>query len=59
MPVTANRGRWPKIDQDSAIKDAVLLILEWLGEQGIGAMMMIARRGIDYGSGLGEVRWSV
>jgi hypothetical protein len=41
VPVTASRGRWPKIDQDSAIEDAVLLILEWLGEQGIGAMIRV------------------
>ncbi|MFD9061149.1 hypothetical protein ACFVZ3_06465 [Kitasatospora purpeofusca] len=30
--MTANRGRWPKTDQDSGIEDVTLLILEWLGE---------------------------
>ncbi|MEU3466157.1 hypothetical protein ABZ721_40270 [Streptomyces sp. NPDC006733] len=39
--MTANRGRWPKIDQDSGVEDAVLLILEWLSEQGMGAMIRV------------------
>ncbi|WP_370088724.1 hypothetical protein [Streptacidiphilus sp. MAP12-16] len=39
--MTANRGRWPKIDPDSGIEDAVLPILEWLGEQGVGAMIRV------------------
>lgn len=39
--MTASRGRWPKIDQDSGIEDAVLLILEWLGEQGVGAAIRV------------------
>lgn len=41
MPVTMSRGRWPKIDQDSGVEDAVLLILEWLGEQGVGAAIRV------------------
>ncbi|MEW1701074.1 hypothetical protein [Streptomyces sp. NPDC091278] len=39
--MTAGRGRWPKIDQDNGIEDAVLLILEWLGEQGVGAAIRL------------------
>ncbi|MFF1901386.1 hypothetical protein [Streptomyces sp. NPDC058206] len=40
--MTARRGRrQPKIDQDSGVEDAVLLILEWLGEQGVGAMIRV------------------
>ncbi|MBL1087883.1 MULTISPECIES: hypothetical protein [Streptomyces] len=34
-------GRWPKGDLDSGVEDATLLILEWLGEQGIGAMIRV------------------
>ncbi|BDM70312.1 hypothetical protein HEK616_37990 [Streptomyces nigrescens] len=34
-------GRWPTVDLDSGVEDATLLILEWLGEQGIGAMIRI------------------
>jgi hypothetical protein len=39
--VTGTRGRWPKIDKDSGIEDVPLLILEWLGEQGVNAMIRI------------------
>jgi hypothetical protein len=35
--MTGNQGRWPKIDQDGGIEDVTLLILEWLGEQGVDA----------------------
>ncbi|MFF4508899.1 hypothetical protein [Streptomyces sp. NPDC001401] len=35
------RRRWPKPDPDSGVEDATLLILEWLGEQGVGAMIRI------------------
>ncbi|MEU9211816.1 hypothetical protein AB0D27_28760 [Streptomyces sp. NPDC048415] len=34
-------GRWPKADLDSGVEDATLLILEWLGEQGVGAMIRV------------------
>ncbi|MEV0528890.1 hypothetical protein AB0I66_36270 [Streptomyces sp. NPDC050439] len=34
-------GRRPKVDLDSGVEDATLLILEWLGEQGVGAMIRI------------------
>lgn len=34
-------GRWPKVDQDSGVEDVTLSILEWLGEQGVGAMVRV------------------
>lgn len=34
-------GRRPEVDLDSGVEDATLLILEWLGEQGVGAMIRI------------------
>ena len=37
--VTGTRGRWPKSDNDRGIEDVTLLILEWLGEQGVSAMI--------------------
>ncbi|WP_204053317.1 hypothetical protein [Microbispora siamensis] len=39
--MTAHKGRWPKVDQNSGIEDAALLILEWLAEQGINAMIRV------------------
>ena len=39
--MTVSKGRWPKADPESGIEDAVLLILEWLGEQGVDAMIRI------------------
>ncbi|MFD8144002.1 hypothetical protein [Streptomyces sp. NPDC059708] len=39
--MTGNKGRWPKIDQDDGIEDVTLLILEWLGDQGVNAMIRI------------------
>ncbi|MEV4999362.1 hypothetical protein [Streptomyces niveus] len=33
--------RWPKVDLDSGVEDATVLILEWLGEQGVGAMIRV------------------
>ncbi|GGZ29861.1 hypothetical protein ABZX75_25880 [Streptomyces sp. NPDC003038] len=39
--MTGNQGRWPKIDQDGGIEDVTLLILEWLGEQGVNAMIRV------------------
>ncbi|MER0484404.1 hypothetical protein ABR737_39770 [Streptomyces sp. Edi2] len=35
------KGRWPKVGLDSGVEDATLLILEWLGEQGVGAMIRV------------------
>ncbi|MFG1621713.1 hypothetical protein [Kribbella sp. NPDC049227] len=34
-------GRWPKTDHSGGIEDAALLILEWLGEQGVNAMLRV------------------
>lgn len=39
--MTGNHGRWPKTDQDGGIEDVTLLILEWLGEQGVNAMIRV------------------
>ncbi|WP_328460870.1 hypothetical protein [Streptomyces sp. NBC_00448] len=33
----SRRGRWVTSDPDRGIEDVALLILEWLGEQGVGA----------------------
>lgn len=34
-------GRRPEVDLDSGIEDVTLSILEWLGEQGVGAMIRV------------------
>ncbi|MET7683823.1 hypothetical protein [Streptomyces sp. NPDC005423] len=34
-------GRRPKVDLDSDVEDATVLILEWLGEQGVSAMIRV------------------
>lgn len=34
-------GRQPKVDLDSGVEDVALSILEWLGEQGVGAMIRV------------------
>ncbi|MFC9647083.1 hypothetical protein [Streptomyces sp. NPDC056937] len=39
--MTRAKGRWPKLDPDQGVEDASLLILEWLGEQGVGAMIRV------------------
>ncbi|MET7337863.1 hypothetical protein [Nonomuraea sp. NPDC005650] len=39
--MTGRKGRWAKADQDGGIEDATLLILEWLAEQGINAMLRV------------------
>ncbi len=39
--MTKATGRWPKLDPDQGVEDATLLILEWLGEQGVGAMIRV------------------
>lgn len=33
--------RRPKVDLDSGVEDVTLLVLEWLGEQGVGAMIQV------------------
>lgn len=35
------KGRWPQLDPNDGVEDATLLILEWLGEQGVGAMIRV------------------
>ncbi|MFD9208739.1 hypothetical protein ACFVZM_20990 [Streptomyces sioyaensis] len=35
------KGRWLKVDLDGGVEDATLLILEWLGEQGVGAFIRV------------------
>ncbi|WP_406114889.1 hypothetical protein [Kitasatospora purpeofusca] len=39
--MTKEKGRWSKLDLDSGVEDATLLILEWLGEQGVGASIRV------------------
>ncbi|MFE9130368.1 hypothetical protein ACWDWS_26850 [Streptomyces sp. NPDC003328] len=39
--MTRAKGRWPKPDPDQGVEDATLLILEWLGEQDVGAMIRV------------------
>lgn len=39
--MTANGGRRPKTGQDRGVEDVTLLILEWLGEQGVNAMIRV------------------
>lgn len=39
--MTGAKGRWPKLDADQGVEDVALLVLEWLGEQGVGAMLRI------------------
>ncbi|MFE4372279.1 hypothetical protein ACFRMN_29425 [Streptomyces sp. NPDC056835] len=39
--MTRAKGRWPKLEPDQGVEDATLLILEWLGEQGVGAMIRV------------------
>ncbi|MER6363735.1 hypothetical protein [Kitasatospora sp. NPDC001527] len=44
MSVSRGRGpknRWVKPDPDSGVEDVTLLILEWLGEQGVNAMIRV------------------
>lgn len=49
--MTGNRGRWPKIDEERGVEDVTLLILEWLGEQGVSAVIrMDAERLADNAS---------
>jgi hypothetical protein len=39
--VTGSKGRWPKDQQSDGIEDAALLILEWLAEQGVHALLRV------------------
>jgi hypothetical protein len=39
--VTGRKGRWPKTNESSGVEEAVLLILEWLAEQGVNAMLRV------------------
>ncbi|KOU23384.1 hypothetical protein ADK52_18100 [Streptomyces sp. WM6372] len=39
--MTGNQGRWSNSDQDGGIEDVTLLILEWLGERGVNAMIRV------------------
>lgn len=39
--MTEGRGRRPAADLDSGVEDVTLSILEWLGEQGVGAMIRV------------------
>ena len=39
--MTEHRGRWPKADGDRGVEDVTLLILEWLAEQGVNAMIRV------------------
>jgi hypothetical protein len=34
-------GRRPKVDLGSGVEEATMLILEWVGEQGVGAMIRV------------------
>ncbi|SOF02937.1 hypothetical protein SAMN05446589_10181 [Streptomyces sp. OV198] len=34
-------GRRPKVDLDSGFEDMTPLVLEWLREQGVGAMIQV------------------
>ncbi|GCD45027.1 hypothetical protein [Streptomyces paromomycinus] len=36
-----SKNRWPTLDPDSGVEEVVPLILEWLGEQGIDALIRI------------------
>lgn len=38
---TGSTDRRPKTDQDRGVEDVTLLILEWLGEQGVNAMIRV------------------
>jgi hypothetical protein len=42
--MTGAKGRWPEPDLDRGVEDVTLLILEWLGEQGVGAVYSVERR---------------
>ncbi|GAA4234737.1 hypothetical protein GCM10022254_40330 [Actinomadura meridiana] len=39
--MTGRKGRWPKTGQDSGIEYVALLILEWLADRGVNAMLRV------------------
>ncbi|MEU7581019.1 hypothetical protein AB0B50_25840 [Streptomyces sp. NPDC041068] len=39
--MTRTKGRWPEWDPDQGVEEVTLLVLEWLGEQGVGAMIRV------------------
>ncbi|MEU4675254.1 hypothetical protein AB0F91_46805 [Amycolatopsis sp. NPDC023774] len=39
--MTGQKGRWPKVDHGGGVEDAALLILDWLAEQGVNAMLRV------------------
>ncbi|MFL3866648.1 hypothetical protein ACWEJZ_25310 [Streptomyces bacillaris] len=41
MALAKGMGQRPKVDLESGVEDATMLILEWLGEQGVGAMIRV------------------
>ncbi|MER7851529.1 hypothetical protein ABTZ98_03110 [Streptomyces bacillaris] len=41
MALAKGMGQRPKVDLESDVEDATMLILEWLGEQGVGAMIRV------------------
>ncbi|MFE2988655.1 hypothetical protein [Streptomyces sp. NPDC059262] len=47
--MTDAKGRWPKVDPDSGMEDATLLIFEWLGGQGVDAMIRIDAERVQAG----------
>lgn len=49
MDVTGPKGRWPKPEPGSGVEDATPLILEWLGEQRVDAMVRVDAEGMRSG----------
>ncbi|MEV4436651.1 hypothetical protein [Streptomyces sp. NPDC049585] len=47
--MAVKKVRWPKLDPDSGVEDATLLILEWLGEQGVDALIRVDAERIQAG----------
>lgn len=41
MTATSSRGWWPRLDEQSGVEDATLLICGWLGEQGVDTMLRV------------------
>lgn len=35
------KNRWPRLDPDSGVEDVTLLVMEWLGEQGVEPMLRL------------------
>lgn len=47
--MTRVKGRWPEPEADTGVEDATLLILQWLGEQGVGAMIRVDAERVQEG----------